>query len=256
MKGIVPILMAGGSGKLLWPLSRKSYPKQFAQLLNGDSLFQESAKRVTSSKSIEFLPPLIATNSDYRFIIAEQLNNLHIEPDAILIEPSMRNTAPAILAATIFSYQRDPRAVLLITPSDHVIADKEAFHDAIYRGTKELWKNKIVIFGVEPTRAETGYGYLECSQQPYAEAVEVSRFIEKPDGELAQILFRSECYLWNAGIFLCTAKDLLEAFQLYAASLIKPTSESKSGHFPGLCGNGTCEKFSRYTLPSWMVGSG
>jgi mannose-1-phosphate guanylyltransferase/mannose-6-phosphate isomerase len=135
MTRITPILLAGGSGTRLWPLSRKSYPKQFSTLLGDETLFQSSAKRLVSSKVLQFDAPITMTNSNFRFIVIEQLQAAGIDPGAILIEPEGRNTAPAILAATIYASNHDPDATILIAPSDHIIPNTLAFHDAIC----DLW---------------------------------------------------------------------------------------------------------------------
>ena len=127
MTGIIPVLLAGGSGTRLWPLSRKSYPKQFSNLIGGRSLFQQSALRLTSSEKITFAPHMTMTNSEFRFIVGEQLHSVGLEPGPILIEPEGKNTAPAILAASQYAFARDPEAVLLVAPSDHVIPDMRLF---------------------------------------------------------------------------------------------------------------------------------
>ena len=133
-KIITPVLLAGGSGMRLWPLSRKSYPKQFSNLIGETSLFQQSALRLVSSDGLEFGPHITMTHSDFRFIVGEQLQSIGIEPGPILIEPEGRNTAPAILAASIFAFNRDKDSILLVAPSDHVIPDKNAFYKGVCHG--------------------------------------------------------------------------------------------------------------------------
>ena len=185
MTGIIPVLLAGGSGTRLWPLSRKSYPKQFSNLIGGRSLFQQSALRLTSSEKITFAPHMTMTNSEFRFIVGEQLHSVGLEPGPILIEPEGKNTAPAILAASQYAFARDPEAVLLVAPSDHVIPDIEAFHEELQRGLDAVCEGKIVTFGIAPTRPETGYGYLELARASKSEAVDLLRFVEKPDAPRA-----------------------------------------------------------------------
>ena len=139
---IHPVLLAGGSGTRLWPLSRKSYPKQFSNLIGDTTLFQASAQRLTSSNIIQFTPHITLTNSSFRFIIAEQLQKIGIDPGPILIEPEAKNTAAAILAASIFAHSKDKDAVLLVAPSDHVIPDTHDFHNVInrdYRTSRMKW---------------------------------------------------------------------------------------------------------------------
>ena len=144
MTKIYPVLLAGGSGTRLWPLSRKSYPKQFSNLMGERTLFQQSALRLTSSEIIDFVPPITLTNANFRFIIGEQLQGVGIDPGGILIEPEAKNTAPAILAASMFAHSKDESAVLLVAPSDHVIPDTDDFHQAIKVGLAHVQKKKIM----------------------------------------------------------------------------------------------------------------
>lgn len=211
---VYPVLLAGGSGTRLWPLSRKSYPKQFSNLIGDQTLFQQSARRLTSSEIVAFEPHITLTNSDFRFIVAEQLCAVGIDPGAILIEPETKNTAPAILAASVYAMKNDPEAVLLVAPSDHIIPDTEDFHRSVYTGLEQVANGKFVAFGITPTHPETGYGYLELPNlkgvAPKVE--EVLRFVEKPDLKNAQSMFYSGNYVWNAGIFLFRARDMIVAF--------------------------------------------
>ena len=215
MQKITPIILCGGSGSRLWPLSRKSYPKQFVPLVGDKTLFQDSSERLTGPR---FKNPVIVTNSDYRFIVTEQLQEIGIDPGAILIEPEARNTAPAILAAALFEYRENPDAVLVIAPSDHVINDVHAFQLAIEEAYKVAQDGQLVTFGIKPTHPETGFGYLELSKISTAQAVPLKAFIEKPDLASAKKMLRSENFLWNSGIFLFQAKDIIEAFKKYSPS--------------------------------------
>ena len=218
MYKVHPVLLAGGVGTRLWPLSRKSYPKQFSNLIGDKTLFQSSAQRLTSSETLEFAPHITLTNSDFRFIIDEQLREVGIVPGPILIEPEARNTAPAILAASIFAHSRDERAVLLVAPSDHVIPVKDDFHEAIKVGLAHVQKQKMVTFGIKPTHPETGYGYLELSIDPLDEygTSDLKNFIEKPNLLKAKQMLEARHFLWNAGIFLFRAQDMIDAFRTYA----------------------------------------
>lgn len=220
MTEIIPVLLAGGSGTRLWPLSRKSYPKQFSNLIGDQSLFQQSALRLTSSDKVKFAPHLTMTSSDFRFIVGEQLQGVGIQPGPILIEPEGKNTAPAILAASLYALERDSDAILLVAPSDQVIPDVDAFHNAVLTGLDPIKDGNLVTFGITPTRPETGYGYLELSKQTSGEAVNLLRFVEKPDVSNAFKMLEASNYLWNAGIFLFRANDMIEAFERYAPDLI------------------------------------
>ncbi len=220
---ITPILLAGGSGTRLWPLSRKSYPKQFSTLIGNETLFQGSVKRLTSGASVSFAPPLVLTNSDFRFIVTEQLAGVGIDPGAVLIEPQGRNTAPAVLAAALHLAATDPEAIMLVAPSDHIIPDTEAFHAAIAEGLKEVARGQLVTFGITPDRAETGYGYLELAAEPAGpEAVPLNSFVEKPDSDRAEEMLAAGNYLWNAGIFLFSVRDIIAAYQRHARTLFEP----------------------------------
>jgi mannose-1-phosphate guanylyltransferase/mannose-6-phosphate isomerase len=231
MTCITPVLLAGGYGTRLWPLSRKSYPKQFAELLGDETLFQSSIKRLISSKVVQFNAPITMTNSDFRFIVIEQLQGAGIDPGDILIEPEGRNTAPAVLAAAIYASKNDPDATILIVPSDHIIPDTLAFHAAIFEGLKETANGRIVAFGVTPTRPETGYGYLELAEVPSSRTMPLKRFVEKPDAKDAQKMLDLGTYLWNAGIFLFRAKDMIAAFQTHAPEFMAPVSNAiERGH--------------------------
>lgn len=223
MKHIVhPILLAGGSGTRLWPLSRKSYPKQFAKLMGEGSLFQASAQRLSGDG---FAAPMILTGSDFRFIVTEQLAAVEIAPAGILIEPEGRNTAAAILAAALSLAPDAPEALMLVAPSDHVIPDPIAFRAAVQAATPAAQDGQLVTFGIRPDRAETGYGWLEMSQAPSADFAPVpqplKRFVEKPDSATAETMLQSGQHLWNAGIFLLSVKTVIAAFEVHAPEMLK-----------------------------------
>ncbi|RWR08157.1 mannose-1-phosphate guanylyltransferase/mannose-6-phosphate isomerase [Paenirhodobacter populi] len=222
---ITPVILAGGSGTRLWPLSRKSYPKQFVRLVDEQTLFQASALRMAGrSGALAFAAPVVLTNSDFRFIVTEQLSEVGIDPGAVIIEPEGRNTAPAILAAALHLLQADPEAVMLVAPSDHVIPDTAAFHAAVAQGLTAVAAGDLVTFGIQPDRPETGYGYLELATPPDGSGapVKLARFVEKPDAARAAEMLAAGSYLWNAGIFLFRAKDILAAFETYAPDLCAP----------------------------------
>lgn len=224
-QNIVPVILAGGSGTRLWPLSRKSYPKQFVPLLGEETLFRQAVRRLSGETDrLHFERPVILTAADFRFIVMEQLGLDGIEPGGVLIEPAARNTAPAILAAALHLLASDPEAIMLVAPSDQVIPDAPAFQAAIAQGLEAVRNGDLVTFGIQPTHAETGYGYLELAAQPDADGmpVKLARFVEKPDAERAGAMLAAGNYMWNAGIFLFAAKDLIAAFERHAPNLLGP----------------------------------
>ena len=229
LRKITPVILAGGSGTRLWPLSRKSYPKQFVPLLGEETLFRAAVRRLSGeTKDFGFGRPLILAASDFRFIVTQQLAEDGVDPEAILIEPAARNTAPAILAAALYLVDRDPEAMMLVAPSDHVVPDIEAFHAAVASGMAAVAQGDLVTFGIKPTHAETGYGYLELAAGPDGSGapVKLSRFVEKPDAARAAEMLAAGKFLWNAGIFLFAAKDLIAAFRAHAPDLMAPVEQA------------------------------
>ncbi len=226
---IHPILLCGGSGTRLWPLSRKSFPKQFTALTGNETLFQAAARRISGA---DVARPIVITSSDFRFIVTEQLAQVEIDAGPILIEPSPRNTAPAILAALCHLADMDPDALLLVMPSDQVVPDRDAFGAAIRAGVPAAEAGQIVTFGIHPTRAETGYGWLELESRPASdtpEAVNLVRFVEKPREAEAERMLADGRYLWNAGIFLMSVKAGMAAFTEHAPGLLAPVRKSVDG---------------------------
>lgn len=225
MSKVYPVILCGGSGTRLWPLSRKSYPKQFVSLIGESSLLQQCANRLCGPDDAPYGKPLILTNEAFRFVVPEQLMAIGIDPGPILIEPEGRNTAPAVLAAALHLASVDPEAVMLVAPSDHVIPDASAFHAAVAEGTRAITeRGDLVTFGITPDRPETGYGYLKLRHTPDAtgSAVPLDRFIEKPDLKNAEAMVAEGSYLWNSGIFLFAVQDILKAFENHASDLVAP----------------------------------
>ena len=232
MSSIVPVLLSGGSGTRLWPLSRKSYPKQFAALTGERTLFQAAAGRVAGPG---FAAPLVVTNADFRFIVTEQLIEVGIDPGAVLIEPDGRNTAPAILAAALHVAATAPDALMLVCPSDHVVPDAAAFRAAVEAGRAAAEAGDLVTFGIHPTRPETGYGWLELEGTPDGlMPLPLRRFVEKPDLATATTMLDAGSYLWNAGIFLFSVRAILDAFAAHVPAMLDPVRRAVAEAAPDL----------------------
>lgn len=221
---IHPLVLCGGSGTRLWPLSRKSYPKQFVQLIGDRSLYQRCAERMTGTRgAVTFAAPTILTGSDFRFVVTEQLQDIGIDPGAILIEPEGRNTAPAVLAAALHIAKTSPEALLLVAPSDHILPDADAFAAALELAAGAALNGDLVTFGIAPSYPETGYGYLKLAGTHDKDAAyKLERFVEKPDQATAEQMVADGGFLWNAGIFLFAAKDIISAFERHAPDLVTP----------------------------------
>ncbi len=225
MPEIFPVLLCGGSGTRLWPVSRKSFPKQFVPLAGQGTLFQAAAGRMRGAVGVA--APLVLTNADFRFIVAEQLAAEGISPAAIMIEPAAKNTGPAILAAAVHLAAESPDALMLVMPTDHSIPDVDAFRATVAAGVPRALAGQIVTFGLKPDRPETGYGWIELGSVPVdGQAQKVARFVEKPPLAKAEAMLAEGRYLWNAGIFLMSAKVLVAAFADHAPDLTGPVTEA------------------------------
>src|SRR5437762_5901480 len=202
---IYPVILSGGSGTRLWPMSRSLYPKQLLALFGDTSLLQQTVSRIAGKP--DFAPPVIVANEEHRFIIAEQLREIGVEPAALLLEPVGRNTAPAAAVAALRITESDPGGLVLVMPSDHAIADPKAFHKAIGRAAQAANTGRLVTFGITPDRAETGYGYIAGGKpiEGCESAFAVARFIEKPQAAEAERYIAAGDYFWNSGIFLFPA---------------------------------------------------
>ena len=223
-KTIHPVLLCGGSGTRLWPLSRKSYPKQFVKFTGEESLFQAAARRLSGAG---FAAPAIITGADFRFIVVEQLAALELAAADVLIEPAAKNTAAAICAAALTLEARQPGALMLAAPSDHLIGDAQRFREAVAVATPAADAGRLVTFGIRPDRPETGYGWLELSAAPAAVGnaapQPLKSFVEKPDADTAATLLADGRYLWNAGIFLFSTTAILKAFAAHAPATLAGT---------------------------------
>ncbi len=197
---IIPVVLSGGSGTRLWPLSRKQYPKQYLPLVTDNTMLQETILRLSGLENLA--SPIIICNADHRFLVAEQCQQVGITNPTILLEPVGRNTAPAIAAAALQSIKESSDAILLILSADHVIQDVKAFHSAINLATRHAQDSKLATFGIVPTDANTGYGYIKLSTDNVDGAYRVQEFVEKPDLQTAQSYLEQGSYLWNSGMFM------------------------------------------------------
>ncbi|MDF1671603.1 MAG: mannose-1-phosphate guanylyltransferase/mannose-6-phosphate isomerase [Roseovarius sp.] len=224
---ITPVLLTGGSGTRLWPVSRKSYPKQFVAFRGGRSLFQDTLQRLSGPG---FAAPMAMTGEAFRFIVAEQMQAEGMGGHRIYIEPEGRNTAPALLVAALALVAEDADALMLAAPADHLIPDPEAFRATVLAGVDAARTGQIVTFGIQPDQPETGYGYLELN--PASDAGPgphpLVRFIEKPDLTSATEMVASGHYLWNSGLFLMQANTLIGAFETHAPHMLAPARAALS----------------------------
>ncbi|TXR53336.1 mannose-1-phosphate guanylyltransferase/mannose-6-phosphate isomerase [Reinekea thalattae] len=222
---VIPVLLAGGVGSRLWPLSRELYPKQCINLFDPTkSLIQQTAERAQTAKLAE---PIVVCNDEHRFLIAQQLAEADIKAD-IILEPSGKNTAPAIALAAFRALALDPEAVLVVLPADHVIKDQAQFNAALKQAVSEAKKGKLVTFGVKPAYAETGYGYIQAEQQGCVSAVRA--FKEKPDAATAEQYLAAGNYYWNSGMFVFSAQSYLSELQSLQADIFNATEQAYKEH--------------------------
>ena len=218
MTQIVPVILSGGSGTRLWPLSRGLLPKQLLPLASERSMLQETARRATGD---DFAAPLIICNDKHRFMVAEQLRELSIEPLAIVLEPLGRNTAPAAAVAALLIAEQIPDAMMMILPSDHVIAHRERFHQAAELAAKAAAVGALAAFGIQPDKPETGYGYIKSGPATEIEGVlMVERYVEKPDEQTAQSYLDDGGYFWNSGMFLFAPLDFLGELAIFNPDML------------------------------------
>ena len=225
MSEIIPVILCGGVGSRLWPLSRKSLPKQFAPLMGAQSLFEAAVKRVDRD---EFADPLVVTSSDHRFLAKKQLRDCGCS-GTILLEPAGKNTAPAVFAAAHHVMKHISDALLLVMPSDHHIPDQDAFIKMVQTGRAAAEAGAIVTFGVAPNRPETGFGYMELGETSVGAAFNVKKFHEKPDLATAQMMLDAGHYVWNAGIFLFRASVMLAHAKKLAPDILSVVQAAIDG---------------------------
>ncbi len=222
---IYPVILSGGVGSRLWPTSRALYPKQLLPLVSERTMLLETALRVADAA--QFAPPIIVSNDEHRFIIAQQMRDAGIVPMAHILEPVGRNTAPAAAAAAAFVRARDPKGVLLILPADHHIGKVSAFRDAVVQGAVLADAGKLVTFGVLPSAPETGYGYVKRGKPlPNSTAFAVDRFVEKPDRAAAESYLAEGGYDWNAGIFMFRADCILSEMHNHCPEIATCAAEA------------------------------
>ena len=227
---IIPIILAGGSGTRLWPLSRKTHPKQFISLLNETSLFQDTLTRLPK----EALDPIVICNEDHRFLVAEQAREINVTLNSIILEPIGRNTAPAIALAAIKVLNDFENPILIVLAADHKIENKSAFHDAIKIAHKLAENNKLVTFGIIPQSAETGYCYIEIEKKDKAEYFDIKSFVEKPNKKNAINFLNSGNYLWNSGMFMFNASVYLSELNKFEPEILTSCKKSLSNEFKDL----------------------
>jgi mannose-1-phosphate guanylyltransferase/mannose-1-phosphate guanylyltransferase/mannose-6-phosphate isomerase len=209
-----PVLLCGGSGTRLWPLSRQATPKQFLSLVSSQSLLQETVARLSGVTDIA--APIAVCNNEHRFLVADQLQEIGVQPHAILLEPVSRNTAPAVALAAFSALKNDPDALILVLPSDHVVRDVPAFQSAVATARQLALDGYLTTFGIVANRAETGYGYIERGATLGEGTFAVTRFVEKPDMERAQEFIQSGGFDWNSGIYLLPAQAFVDELETHA----------------------------------------
>jgi mannose-1-phosphate guanylyltransferase/mannose-1-phosphate guanylyltransferase/mannose-6-phosphate isomerase len=214
---IVPVILSGGEGRRLWPLSSTARPKQFLALVGDETLLQQTVRRLSDPGT--FGVPIIIGGAEQRFLIAEQLRAAALGPARIVLEPMGRNTAPALAVGALLAMESDPEALILSAHADHAIPDPAAFRETVARGVAAARAGRVVLFGIAPSFPATGYGYIEPGPAIDAAAREVVRFIEKPDADAAQKLLQAGC-LWNSGLFLMRAASLVAELERYEPGVV------------------------------------
>ncbi|MCK4743189.1 MAG: mannose-1-phosphate guanylyltransferase/mannose-6-phosphate isomerase [Sulfuriflexus sp.] len=227
---MIPVILSGGSGSRLWPLSRESYPKQFLPLASEYSMLCETLSRLHGVE--ELAQPIVVCNEQHRFLVAEQLREIQVTPHSIVLEPEGRNTAPAVAIAALAAIEQDKDALLLILPADHIIEDTSTFHTSLNIASKSARQGKLVTFGVVPTSPETGYGYIKASESydssQAVKALPVVQFVEKPDLTTAESYLSSGDYFWNSGMFMFTASSYLNELKQHAPEMLSLCEQAYS----------------------------
>ena len=237
---IIPVILCGGSGTRLWPLSRSLHPKQFCSLVGKESLFKQTVERILENEFFE--NAIVVANHQHRFLIEQEMKAAGSADYRLILEPCSRNTTPAIALACLAALQSDPESVVLVMPSDHLIEDKQEFLEAVYSGLEDASSGLLVTFGITPTRPETGYGYIHYENDSNTVSQKVIRFVEKPDVSAAESYVSSKQYLWNSGIFLFKASSFIEAVAAFEPEILKvcrEVFETKDLRYPLAVDKGT-----------------
>jgi len=226
---IIPVILCGGSGTRLWPLSRKSLPKQYLSINSNSNktLLQETYERIADLTNVK--SPIFICNEDHRFLVAEQMREIEVEPDSILLEPFGRNTAPAVTLAALKSLEKNKDPILLVLSSDHAIKNKEKFSDILGLGLEYAHKDRLVTFGIIPTSPETGYGYLKAESPFNGDEVvgkNIIKFTEKPDLKTAKEFIQDKRFTWNSGIFMFKSKTYINEIKTYCPDILKYCKQS------------------------------
>ncbi len=223
---IVPVILSGGCGTRLWPLSRKQYPKQYLSLVGENTMLQETILRLEGLDNLA--NPIIVCNEEHRFLVAEQCQQIGVADPIVLLEPISKNTAPAIAAAALqtLKYKDDKGVILLVLSADHIIQNVKVFHQAIKIASKQAQKEKLVTFGIVPTDANTGYGYIKSSRDEEDGSYAVKAFVEKPDLKTARYYLTQDNYLWNSGMFMFKAGVFIKELTKHASSIVTAVADA------------------------------
>ena len=215
---VIPVILSGGSGMRLWPLSRKEHPKQYLPLVGDNTMLQETILRLNGLDNLA--DPIIICNANHRFLVAEQCQQIGVKNPIILLEPVGRNTAPAIAAAVLQSLKDSDDSTLLVLSADHVIQNVAAFHKAINIANQQVQSGKLATFGIVPTNANTGYGYIKLSTDNSNGVYKVEEFVEKPDLKTAEFYLEQGSYLWNSGMFMFQARTFIDELTTHAPNIV------------------------------------
>jgi len=222
---LTPVILSGGVGSRLWPISREFHPKQLLPLAGELSMLQATLHR---TGELEAAPALVVCNEEHRFMVAEQLRQVELDAGALILEPEGRNTAPAVALAALYALEHDPEAVLLVLPADHLIQDVDAFVSAVGRALPHAMPGYMMTFGINPATPETGYGYIKRGDAMADDIYRLNCFVEKPDEATARSYLEDGSYLWNSGMFLLRADTYLEELKQWAPKIRAACTEAMS----------------------------